>query len=184
MTRLFGPDEFVRFLQAVDRHLSKPRRIVVIGGAAAALAYGISRVTRDIDTIGNVADIADALRAARSETQLDVPFDAVGVYDAPYQFEDRLTPLDLGLERLGVVVPEKHDLVLMKITRGQENDLDAAEQIFRRVGLDQRVLVNRFKTEMSHVIGRPAALRANFLSLIEHLYGEAEADRVAASIFR
>ena len=49
--RKFHRDELTRFLEAVDGHLGRRRRIVLIGGAAASLAYKISRVTTDIDTI-------------------------------------------------------------------------------------------------------------------------------------
>jgi hypothetical protein len=35
---------------------------------------------------------------------------------------------------------------------------------------------------MSHVIGRPEILRLNFLSILEMLYGQAEADRIAAEL--
>ena len=180
--RRFHAGELTRFLESVDRHLSGPRRIVLIGGAAATLAYGVSRVTTDIDTIDDIADLAVALRSARSDTGLDIPFESVGVYDAPYHYEDRLVRVDLGLEKLEIVVPEKHDLVLMKAVRAQDNDLETIEQIERNVGLDRETLVDRFSNEMTHAIGPPQQLRARFLSVIELLYGQAEADRVDSNL--
>ena len=156
--------------------------MVLIGGAAASLAYGITRVTTDIDAIDDIAELEEAIRLARLETGLAVPFHSVGIYDAPYLFEDRLVSIDLGLGRLQIVVPEKHDLVLMKTVRGQENDRDAIQQIAEKVGIDESTLVDRFKNEMSHVIGRPGHLRGNFLSVIEMLYGEREADRVSSEL--
>jgi len=180
--RKFHRDELTRFLEAVDKYLSGPKRVVLIGGAAASLAYGIARVTTDIDTIDDIADIREALQLARLETGLDVPFQSVGVYDVPYHYEDRLKPMELGLEKLQVVVPEKHDLALMKVVRGQDNDLEAIQQIAEQVGLDKVTLVDRFKKEMTHAIGRHERLRANFLSVIETLYGEPEADRVNSEL--
>lgn len=180
--RNFHRDELTRFLESVDEHLSGPRCIILIGGAAASLAYGISRVTTDIDTITDLADLEEALRLARSDTGFDVPFQSVGTYDAPYCYEDRLMTIDLGLETLQVEVPEKHDLALMKTVRGQDNDLEAIEQIAQRVGLDMATLVDRFRNEMTHVIGPPERLRANFLSVIEMIYGESEADRVNSEL--
>lgn len=176
--RKFHRDELTRFLQSLDSQLSQPRRVVLIGGAAAALAYGITWATTDVDTIGNIADLEGALQLARVATGLDVPFQTVGVYDAPYQYEDRLVRLDLGFRHLQIDVPEKHDLALMKVVRGQANDREAIQQIAERVGLDESTLVDRFKSEMTHSIGSRQQLRANFLSVIEMLYGEAEADRV------
>ena len=180
--RKFRRDELTRFLESVDAHLSKPKHVILIGGAAASLAYGIPRVTTDIDTINDITDLEEALRLARSDTGLDVPFQSVGIYDAPYHYEDRLTPVDLGLKKLRITVPEKHDLALMKIVRGQENDLEAIQQIADKVGLDMVTLVDRFKNEMTHVIGGQEHLRANFLSVIEMLYGEPEADRVDSEL--
>lgn len=180
--RKFRRDELTRFLESLDKHLSGPRRIILIGGAAASLAYGITRVTTDIDTINDISDLEPALQLARLDTGLDVPFQSVGIYDAPHHYEDRLAPIDLKLKQLQIVVPEKHDLVLMKVVRGQDNDREAIQQIEDQVGLDELTLVDRFKNEMTHAIGRPEHLRLNFLSVIEMLYGESEADRVNSEL--
>jgi hypothetical protein len=48
--RVYTPDELRRFLEAVDGALHAPAEVVVIGGAAAALEYGVATGTRDIDT--------------------------------------------------------------------------------------------------------------------------------------
>src|SRR2546425_13269203 len=103
--RHFRPDELMRFLESLDKHLSRPRRLILIGGAAASLAYGVTRVTTDIDTIYDIADLEEALRLARLDTGLDVPFQSVGIYDAPYQYEARLWSLPLALEKLQILVP-------------------------------------------------------------------------------
>ena len=147
--KLFNQSEFTRFLASLDGHLEKPRRLTLIGGAAASLAYGISRTTSDIDTIDSIADLEKAIGLARKETGLDVPFQEVGIWDAPYHFEDRLQTIEMEFRKLQIIVPEKHDLALMKVVRGQENDKDAIEQIANRVGLDKSTMVNRFKSEMT-----------------------------------
>ena len=70
----------------------------------------------------------------------------------------------------------------MKVVRGQDNDREAIQQIAERVGLDKETLVDRFKNEMAHAMGSPEQLRANFLSVIELLYGEPEADRIDSEL--
>ncbi len=45
----FPPEELNRFLRKVDELLTQECSLVIIGGAAAALAYGVSRTTTDID---------------------------------------------------------------------------------------------------------------------------------------
>jgi hypothetical protein len=178
----FGHDELSRFLAALDSHMVKPRDIILIGGAAASLAYGISKTTSDIDTLDSIANLKEAIRLAREETGLDIPFQEVGIWDAPYNYEDRLQSIEPRLQKLHILVPEKHDLTLMKVVRGQENDRDAIEQISNRVGLDMPTLVHRFTNEMTHAIGNHRYLVQNFLSIIEMLYGEHEADRVNSEL--
>ena len=178
----FQSSELKRFLKCLDAQLSEPKDLILIGGAAASLAYGVNRVTDDIDTIQNISELEQALHRAREQTGLEIPLQEVGVWDGPYDFEDRLESLDLGFRNLRIIVPERHDLALMKVVRGQENDRDVISQMAETVGLDETILVDRFRNEMSHVIGDPQNLRANFLSVIEMLYGEAEADRIEAEL--
>jgi hypothetical protein len=71
-----------------------------------------------------------------------------------------------------VRVPEKHDLVLMKVLRGDEHDLQAIEAIHRRSPLDLPILVRRYREEMGATIIDPGRLRSQFLTMIERLFPE------------
>jgi hypothetical protein len=170
----FDAKQIRAFLEALDRHLDEPRRLVLIGGSAAALAYGVERTTRDIDTWSEwVRDVAGAISKARADTGLAIPVEVAAVADAPYEFESRLERVNLpALGKLELLVPEKHDLVLMKIMRGYEHDLETAVNIHARHGLDFEILVTRYASEMGHVIGDRRKLDLNFLALIERLYDE------------
>jgi hypothetical protein len=44
------PQELERFVEEIDAALPGPASILVIGGAAAVLAYGATRPTDDIDS--------------------------------------------------------------------------------------------------------------------------------------
>src|ERR1039458_4296237 len=106
------------FLVAVDKHLTKPFDVTIIGGAAAALAYKVVDYTKDIDTVDSIAPIETACDEARKETGLDIPFGPAGVEQAPWSYMDRREKVKLaGIKKLNVFVPEMHDLALMKITR-------------------------------------------------------------------
>ena len=48
--RKYTREELVRFVRSVDRAIEEPTEILVIGGAAAALQYGATTSTKDIDT--------------------------------------------------------------------------------------------------------------------------------------
>ena len=166
----FLREQLERFLEAVDSALAGPVEVVVIGGTAAALHYGVRRATHDIDTWTTVqADLAAAAERARSVTGLDVPILKSGVADAPYEFESRLERVLPDLRKLTVLVPEKHDLVLMKAVRCYEHDLEVIAEIHAHSPLSLDVLLLRFQEEMTP-IGDPARIRENFLVVVERLF--------------
>jgi len=69
--RKYTRDELVKFVRSMDRVLEKPTEILVIGGAAAALKYGATASTKDIDTWHTVPRaVAKAAADARAETGL------------------------------------------------------------------------------------------------------------------
>lgn len=172
-----------RFLGAIDAALTEPVGIVVIGGTAAALHYGVQRATRDIDTWTTVeSSLAAAAARAREITGLDIPLQKSGVADAPVDFESRLERVLPRLPHLEVLVPERHDLVLMKAVRCYEHDLEVIAEIHANAPLALDVLTRRFIEEMSPV-GEPRRIRANFLVVVERLC-PSEVDAVARRLRR
>lgn len=169
--RRFLRADLERFLRAVDRTLRRRAKVVIIGGAAAAIRYGFDGGTRDIDTWTTVTrELAAAVERARRATGLAVPFEKSGIADGPFDLESRLRRALPRLQRLIVWVPERHDLVLMKVVRGYEHDLEAIEAIHRDSPLELDVLVTRYEQEMGAVVISPLRLRGNFLTLIERLF--------------
>jgi hypothetical protein len=77
-----------------------------------------------------------------------------------------------------VLVPEKHDLALMKIVRGYENDIATVTEIHKKVGLELETLISRYVNEMSHVTGDLATIRQNLLAAVERTFGEKAAEAV------
>jgi hypothetical protein len=168
--KTFLREQLERFLEAVDAALAGPVRVVVIGGTAAALHYGVRRATHDIDTWTTIqADLAAAAEKARAVTGLDVPILKSGVADAPYEFESRLERVLPALRKLTVLVPERHDLVLMKAVRCYEHDLEAIAEIHAHAPLDLDILCRRFEEEMTP-IGDSDRIRGNFLVVVERLF--------------
>lgn len=169
--RVYTPTELRRFLAAMDRALERPTEVVVIGGAAAAIEYGVASGTRDIDTWTRVHEaLAVAAERARHATRLGVPFAQSGVADGPHDFESRLERTLPRLRRLKVMVPERHDLVLMKVLRGDEHDLQAIDAIHERSPLDLSILVERFRDEMGATIIARGRLKGQLLTMIERLF--------------
>jgi hypothetical protein len=176
----FAPVELERFLAAVDGALTDRTFVILIGGAAAALAYGVRTATKDLDTLTGISGLENAIRKARAETGLDVPIEPTPVADLPYEFESRLVRILPELRRLDLFVPEAHDLVLSKLVRANAGDLAAIEELHQRHPLSFDTLVERYRGEMTHAIGDPRRLDQNFLLGVSVLFGElkeAEAKR-------
>jgi hypothetical protein len=173
--RIYSKSEIEHFLKAVDQYLDKEFTLILIGGTAAALAYKATDYTKDIDTTNDTSAIDAACEAARKSTGLNIPLGKAGVEDGPYDYEDRLERYQIeGLKKLTIYVPEKHDLVLMKIMRANENDLNTIDEIKKNCGLEFETLVDRFSNNMKQVHGDPGILRQNFLAAIERMFSNAE----------
>jgi hypothetical protein len=170
--------QLAQFLEAIDGALTAPLEVIVIGGSAAALHYGVTRATHDIDTWTAIqAELAVAAEKARALTGLAIPVEKSGVTDAPFDFGSRLERALPHLKRLRAMVPERHDLVLMKAMRCYEHDLQAIAQIHEHSPLDLDTLIRRFNEEMDP-IGEPSRIRGNMLAVVERLFPDA-AEEVA-----
>jgi len=169
----FSKDELLKFLRAVDGALSESVEITIIGGAAAALQYGATQVTNDIDTWDRLTLVLlNAVREATEKTGLKVPVNQVGIAECPYFYQERLVTLNLRLKRLVVRVPERHDLALMKMARGTQHDLAVLEQMHTVQQFDLDTLLVRFEEEMGETIAPDSVLRPLMRMLIERLFGK------------
>jgi hypothetical protein len=179
--RKYTRDELVRFVRSVDRFIDEPTKLLVIGGAAAALEYGATGSTKDIDTWTNVPRaVAKAAVNAREATGLEVPIEKAAVTDGPYHYEDRIRSAAMRLKKLQIFVPDRHDLALMKVVRGDRHDEDMIADIHAHHPLRLETLLKRFEEEMGHVTKDERILRSQFRALVSRLFGPAAARRVPA----
>jgi hypothetical protein len=178
--RKYVGDELKQFLLEIDRELETPVDIIVIGGAAMALAHRSTRATKDIDLWSTTAlpgSFRSAVERVRIRTGIRIPIGETPEAEPPEAFEDRIKPYPLeGATTLRVFVPERHDLVMMKAARGEAADLDAILDMHRDQPLDLRILVERF-AEMVPV-GPPERFRLRFLSMVAAVFGESAADEI------
>ncbi|MCK5690834.1 hypothetical protein KAI87_16250 [Myxococcota bacterium] len=175
-----GPSELRLFLQRLDKNLESSADVLIIGGAAAAIAYGSRLSTMDIDLWSPLSpQILQALKKISTEGGLVIPVEHAAVADAPYELEARIKEIPLeGLRNLRIFVPDPYDLVLSKMIRGYEHDLQAVEEIHRNISLESAILTKRFTEEMGHIIGDPRRIQLNFLAMMARLFGEEEARRL------
>lgn len=138
----------LRILRAVDQHLVSPTEITLFGRAALALGYSPAPAhfhnTKDVDGILPLSwlepshghdDFWQAIERANAELEpeglyLTHLFREVDVILQPDWFSRR-TQLDLNLEKLSVFRPATIDLILTKMARADEDDLQDIEFLMR-----------------------------------------------------
>jgi hypothetical protein len=170
----FSRDDIQRFLGAMDEALTTDETLVLIGGGAIELYTSRpTRRTKDLDSWGSVSEALErAWLKAQEVTGLKLFLDRAGVADGPYNLDDRLVRTMPDLHRLTLMVPERHDLALMKIMRASPRDIVMVEDLHREHPLDYEVLMRRYDEEMSSVIGAPSRLQMHMMRLIERLFPE------------
>src|SRR3989338_6505899 len=173
-------EDLLRFLNAVDKEMIHPTRLIIIGGASLTLAYNFSNTTIDMDLLSMItAELNEAIEKAKSQTRLNITVSTANVYADLLHLEDRLhTPEDLNvLKKLQILIPEKHDLALMKMARSEPRDLDDINELHKSDPLNPTVLLQRFRTELLPLnSGDDRLIKDRFLDMIEVLFGEALAD--------
>jgi hypothetical protein len=171
------PAEIRDYFRLIDERLTKPTRLLVIGGAAVALGWDEHHATPDVDLFNHPGlEFLEAVAACRNLPGA-IPISTVGIASPPYDFEDRLTlvPID-GLQFLRVFIPEAHDLALLKLVRGEAHDLDAIEDMHRVAPFTLDALLARYHETRHTLIGPERRLRTSFLALVTRLFGEDCAD--------
>jgi hypothetical protein len=179
----FDVTEIRSFLETLDRHLSGPVRLTVVGGSAALLQHGARSPTRDIDTFDcDPTLVRDAATKAQAEIGFAVPIQNAAIGDLPRDYQSRLLHPMPKLKQLHVVVPDRYDLALSKLLRATQPDLDICKEMHTSNPLDPKVLLDRYLAEMGHAIGSEADHDQNLVAAVEFLWDEATADRAQQQV--
>jgi hypothetical protein len=130
----------LRILNTLDKYLVSPAEITLFGRAALALGYAQAPAhfhnTQDVDGILPMAwlqppeaheDFWQAVQQTNAELEpeglyLTHLFREVDVILQPDWIQQRV-PIDLRLQRLNVFRPSTIDLILTKMARGDDDDL-------------------------------------------------------------
>jgi predicted nucleotidyltransferase len=136
--------------QALDRLLERPVNLVVGGGTAMMLAYGLPVRTMDVDAYprdGRLDEILPVVRAIAKEHGLPPdwinPWFETFAYVLPSDYGARLRPVFHG-ERLEVEALGVEDLLVMKCFAGREKDVGHARALLRR-GPDLGIVERRLQ---------------------------------------
>jgi uncharacterized nucleotidyltransferase DUF6036 len=122
----------------LDRSLDRPVTLVVGGGTAMMLAYGLPVRTADVDAYPRGAtfdDLQPAIRAVAKRRGLAPdwvnPHYETFAHVLPPDYGARLRPVFAG-DRLEVMALGVEDLLVMKCFAGREKDVGHARALLRR----------------------------------------------------
>jgi len=134
----------------LDRQLSTAHHVVLVGGAAMIVEFGADRATRDVDVLVLQGELGEFRRAVGAvAARHGLPEDwvneaAKGLADIlPPDFQDRLSPLPVPLQKLRVSVVGLPEMVALKIVALREQDMEDLEILLPRLSeSDRRTVIS------------------------------------------
>lgn len=144
-----------RILRAFASHLSGPASIRLMGGAALILGYGRDRATEDVDVLLLDAEVEAMIEAANLGAALEATNRALepeGLYFSHIWGPEQqiLTPewkascrpisRDWGSDRLVVTTLAPLDLILSKLCRADDGDLEDIAFLIRSQRIERSEL--------------------------------------------
>ena len=129
MLKDLNKSRIISLLQELDRNIKEPCRVIICGGAAAIVGYGMKRLTGDIDILEPYPKSESFYRAVKNLSEIH-GLDPKWINDAVKGFVDclspdyvkRLIPLRVDFSNLEVFIIGKPDFITMKICAWREAD--------------------------------------------------------------
>lgn len=149
------PDPWFSFLKELDEIAGETTVVPCFGGFAVTQHYGLSRTTVDIDVL-DVAPIAVRNRLIEAggkgsplSRKYKVYLDFVGIVQAPYNYEDRLSPIYENLfKHLYLKVMDPYDIALCKLKRDSDRDFQDVLYLARNTPFDLDLFERRYIDEL------------------------------------
>lgn len=155
MTKNLNGSKIVALLQDLDSRIQEHCRIIICGGAAAIVGYGMKRLTGDID-IFEPCPKSDSFYKSVKDLSDSHGLDPKWINDAVKGFVDslspdyqkRLIPLNAGFKNLEVFIISKPDFITMKICAWRETDKEDIKAI--GISNDDIAVIN---TNLAYIAG-------------------------------
>lgn len=154
-------EPWLSFLRDLDDQVVHLTELHCLGGFVILEMYDFARVTADLDVIEVRGGTPAALAAlggkgSNLHQRHKVFLDIVTVASIPENYETRLIDLvPEQFKRLRLRAFEPHDLVLAKLARNIDRDREDVRLLAKHPGLDPALLVQRYRDELRHQLGRP-----------------------------
>lgn len=162
----------IGFLQALDKQVRRKTTLYIIGGAAVTLAYAPDNRTSDIDVVLAAEEVVE-LGGAGSDLAQEF-----GVYiqplvelsfSAPDGWKDRCEAHDLSLKKLIVKTADRYDIILGKVARLEQRDIEDILAMNATDGIDMHILMTQLNDNLKEV--RNSAGYRNNVKLIFEMLG-------------
>ena len=163
--------EIIGFLRALDAKVRRDSTLYIIGGAAVTLAYAPDNRTSDIDVVQAAEEVVQFGGAGSDLAQ------EFGVYisplaeinfSAPKGWKGRCELHELGLKNLTVKTADRYDIILGKVARLEQPDIEDIQAINLNAGIDPDSLIARLNDNLRE-IKNSAGYRNNAKLLFEVL---------------
>lgn len=146
--RNLNESRIIALLKELDERMEEQCLIVICGGAAAIVGYGMSRLTGDIDILEphpRLNSFYKAVKEISTSHGLDSKWINDGVKgfldDLDPSYRERLIPLNANFRNLDVLIISKPDLITMKICAWRETDREDIQAL--GISQDDLVIINK-----------------------------------------
>jgi hypothetical protein len=139
--RRFGGDDILAFLTEIDEMLDAPLGMEIVGGAAALLGHGAKSPTKDINSFGA---FDERIRQSAVLTTLRIPLNRAPTSDVLGFYDDRRVRLYLPFRKLVIWVPDRYDLLFMKLVRASRHDVQVLEEMHAYRPFDIDAIIEKY----------------------------------------
>lgn len=163
--------EVIAFLQALDGKIHHRTELYIIGGAAVTLAYAPENRTSDIDVVqatDEVVQFGGTASDLSREFGVYISPLAEITFSAPAGWKARCEVHELGTKNLTIKIADRYDLILGKIARLEQRDIEDIQAINLNAGIDPDALIARLNDNLRE-IKNSAGYRSNAQMLFEIL---------------
>lgn len=177
-----GEKELLAFLRDIDdklggENLKTKVDLYVLGGAAAVIAYGSPRGTRDIDGYLESRRVSTKLEEWAGEGK-ELSTKHNGIYFQPANlvimliedpdWRERASEVYKGeLKNMKVFVISKEDLILSKLSRYNDRDREDINFLARKNAIDPKKLIAYYKSARQYFVGDLKRLDQTFNVVLE-----------------
>jgi len=160
------------FLEEVDGQLGRRIRLIAVGGTAMTL-LGLKPSTIDIDfdlSSGDAEELDRALKAIPHGFRIDIFRDGlIFSQQLPDDYAGKCIAVKTGLKNIELYALHPLDIVVTKIGRLNERDLQDIEACIGKFGLTKKQVEGRAK--LVEYIGREENYKTNVQHVLRRFFG-------------